>query len=192
MIYIGFIGGYGLLMLLLYWRGWMPGVEGRLPFGGTLAGRLKDSMPRTLLALIAAAVILVLATTYARSGWFWPPPWGDRLVWLLLFTPPTALGFWIGLQEWGMLWEKAPCRGLLRLAALLIGLVPFFLWTLFQATLGSLSGTVASLQGLVILALVLAGGALVQRLAERPWLSALVESVLLYWLILPQGVLFSL
>jgi hypothetical protein len=192
MIYIGFIGGYGLLMLLLYWRGWMPGVEGRLPFGGTLAGRCKDSIPRTLLALFAAAVILVLATTYARSGWFWAPPRGDRLVWLLLFTPPTALGFWIGLHEWGMLWEKAPRRGFLRLAALLTGLVPFFLWTLFQAALGSLSGMVASLQGLIILALVLASGALVQRLAERPWLSALIESVLLYWLILPQGALFSL
>jgi hypothetical protein len=37
----------------------------------------------------------------------------------------------------------------------------------------------------------LAHGPLVQRIASRPWLAAVLQAILLYWLILPQGALFS-
>jgi pimeloyl-ACP methyl ester carboxylesterase len=190
LIYVGFIGGYGLLMLLLYRLGRMPATEGRLPFGGTPASRAGVSMGRTALAVGVSGLLLALTAAYARSGWFYVPPLGDRLWWLLLFTPPTALGFWIGLHEWGMLARAAPDRLAPRLAAGLIGLTPFFLWTAFQATIGSLSGMAGGVQGLIILALVLAYGALAQRLSGRPWLVALLQAILLYWLILPQGALF--
>lgn len=190
LIYVGFIGGYGLLMLLLYWLGRMPAAEGRLPFGRPSTGQ-GAGPGRSLLAIGLSTGLLALTAAYARSGWFTVPPLDDRLLWLLLFTPPTALGFWIGLEEWGLLERAAPGRLGPRLAAALIGLTPFFLWTIFQAAIGSLSGMVSGVQGLIILALVLAHGALVQRIAGRPWLAAVLQAILLYWLILPQGVLFN-
>ena len=72
----------------------------------------------------------------------------------------------------------------------LIGLFPFLLYTLLMAALGSLSGMIGGLQGLIILWLVLAFGNLVQIVVHRPWITAVCMAVLLYWLILPQGVLF--
>ncbi len=64
-------------------------------------------------------------------------------------------------------------------------------WTLFQLGLGSLSGVVGGLQGVVILLLVLLHGRLLQRLGGSPLLVALLQAIVLYWLILPQGVLFT-
>jgi hypothetical protein len=72
----------------------------------------------------------------------------------------------------------------------MIGLFPFFLYTGFLAGLGSLSGVVGGVQGLVILALALAGQTLIHKLSKSPWFAALSAAFLLYWLILPQGVLF--
>jgi pimeloyl-ACP methyl ester carboxylesterase len=183
--YVGFLGAYGLLMLLLYALGRVPGTEGRLPFGRRPA-QGYPSLRRTLLAIGASAALQALVTALAQTGWFAAPPLGDRLVWLVLFTPVTALGFWIGHHEQVMLDGRVS-----KAAATLIGLLPFFLWTLLQAAIGSLSGMVGGVQGLFILGLVLLQGTLVQRLAGRPWLTAVLQAITLYWLVLPSGVLFE-
>jgi pimeloyl-ACP methyl ester carboxylesterase len=183
LIYVGFIGGYGALLVILYWRGKMPGVQGKLPF-------VKEKMPiewkRVLAALGIVVGMLGLTVAYARTGWYYVFPLNVRLIWLVIFTPFTALGFWIGLHEAQML----PQRRGTQMALTLIGLFPFFLYTLLMASLGSLSGMIGGLQGLIILWLVLAFGNLVQTVGRRPWMTAVCMAVLLYWLILPQGVLF--
>jgi len=195
LIYVGFIGGYGILLLILYWRGKMHGVQGKLPFvSGTSNIRqqavgLQKDWKRVLAALGIALGMLVLTAAYARTGWFYVFPVNVRLVWLVVFTPFTALGFWIGLHE-GQMVRQAGTRSATQLALTLIGLFPFFLYTLLMAALGSLSGMIGGLQGLLILWLVLAFGSLLQAVGRRPWLTAVCMAVLLYWLILPQGVLF--
>lgn len=183
LIYVGFIGGYGILLLTLYWRGKMPGVQGKLPF---VEEKTPVDWKRLLAALGIMVAMLILTAAYARTGWFYVFPTNVRLVWLFIFTPFTALGFWIGLYEAQML----PQRRGLQTALIFIGLFPFFLYTLLMAALGSLSGMIGGLQGLLILWLVLAFGNLIQAVGRRPWVTALCMAVLLYWLILPQGVLF--
>lgn len=187
LIYVGFIGGYGILTAVLYRIGKMPRVAGRLGLGqgGEPVGRA-----RTGWAFLVMAGMFVLTACFARSGWFYVPPTGERLAWLALFTPPTALGFWMGLQESRVLDAAAPGRGGPKRVATLIGLLPFFLFTIFQAAIGSLSGMVGGVQGVLILALALMSGAWVHRLTRRPWLTAIFQAVLLYWLVMPQGVLF--
>ncbi len=188
LIYVGFIGGYGLLMRVLYARGWVPGVEGRWPL--RLTRPQAKSPRRMLMALGVMVALLLVVTLYARSGWFAAPPTGTRLLWVLLFTPLTALGFRIGQREQVMLSQAAPGHVAARWLLTLSGLLPFFLWSGFQLAIGSLSGLVGGVQGLIILALALSSGALVQRIVGSPWLTAVFEAVLLYWLVLPQGVLF--
>jgi pimeloyl-ACP methyl ester carboxylesterase len=222
MIYVGFIGGYGLLMRILYSLGRMPGAEGRWPLvtprpeprseewsipdaepfsasppapgdgcaGAAAAAQSGPARPRWLATVLLLAGVLALATLYARSGWFFAPPAGSRMAWLLLFTPPTALGFWTGAHEGEALDRATGGRGGPRLALSLTGLVPFFLWAIFQLAIGSLSGVVGSAQGLIVLALALLLGARLRQLAIPPWWAAVAQSVLLYWLILPQGSLF--
>jgi len=183
LIYVGFIGGYGIVLLILYWRGKMPGVQGKLPF---MTEKRPIEWKRVLAALWIVVGVLALTAAYARTGWFYVFPVNVRLVWLGIFTPFTALGFWIGLYEAQML----PQRRGVQTAQTLIGLFPFFLYTILMAALGSLSGMIGGLQGLLILWLVLAFGNLIQAVGHRPWITALGMAVLLYWLILPQGVLF--
>jgi hypothetical protein len=186
LIYVGFIGGYGILMTILYTSGRMPGTRNRL------ALKTPGSGANHWLAAIAAWMLISgLAIGLARSGLFLAPPTGDRLVWLAIFTPFTALGFWIGGREMEMIRRVAPGERTPLVLALLIGLMPFFLWAAFQLAIGSWSGTVASVQGLLILALVLLLGSLMNRLTRWTWLTAVCQAVLLYILILPQGVLFT-
>ncbi len=186
LIYVGFIGGYGILLFFLYWRGRMPGVKGKLPFD---VEKPALDWKRILAAIGVTLIVLILTTAYARTGWFYVFPLSLRLVWLVVFTPFTALGFWIGLHEARML-KAAGGTSWPQAALTLIGLFPFFLYTILMAAIGSLSGMLGGLQGLLILWLVLAFGGLVQAINQRLWLTAFCQAVLLYWLILPQGVLF--
>jgi hypothetical protein len=134
---------------------------------------------------------LVITAGYARTGWFYVYPLNFRLLWLALFALPTALGFWIGIHEIGMIAWIAPGKAAPQIGALLIGILPFFLYTVFLASIGSLSGVIAGVQGLLILGLVLTFGYLLRQITHAHWVTALCQAVLLYWLILPQGVLFG-
>ena len=181
LIYVGFIGGYGILLLTLYKRGKMPGVQGKLPF---VTEKTPFEWKRILIALGIVIGTLLLTAAYARTGWYYVFPLNVRLVWLVIFTPFTALGFWIGLHEAQMLPQQ---RGA-QTALMLIGLFPFFLYTLLMAALGSLSGMTGGFQGIDHpVACVCLWQLIVQSVGRRPWLTATCMAVLLYWLILPQG-----
>jgi predicted esterase len=183
LIYVCFIGGYGLLLLALYTGGKMPGIRGKL-----WSKRIQSNLSwnRLLAATSIGMGMLLLTAAFARTGWFHVFPLNVRLAWLLIFTPFTALGFWIGLQEAQIL-PRVPA---MQMMLSLIGLFPFFLYTILMATLGSLSGMIGGVQGVIILSLVLTFGRLIQVVGQRAWLTAAWMAVLLYWVILPQGVLF--
>ena len=183
LIYVGFISAYGTLLLVLYWRGKMPGVKGKLPFESTSS---PINWKQVIFTLGISIGVFILMALYTRTGWFYTFPLNVRLLWLIIFTPFTALGFWIGLHESQML----PQTRRIQITNTLIGLFPFFLYTILMGALGSLSGMIGGLQGLIILWIVLAFGNLVQAIGNRPWLTAFCMALLLYWLILPQGVLF--
>jgi hypothetical protein len=181
--YLGFFGGYGVLIWFLYRAGKMPGVMGKLSLtrSGEADGR------GTWIGTGVFVLVLLAVSGLAHSGWWHTFPLNHRLVWLAVFTPVTALGFAVGYKEIELLKGKSWAAWLNGL----IGLLPFFLYAGFLAALGSLSGVVGSLQGLVILVLAILTGSLVYKLCRRPWMAALYQAFLLYWLVLPQGVLFQ-
>ncbi len=193
LIYVCFIGGYGILLFLLYRVGKVPGIEGKLGqttrfpksncMGFSNFGRNRNKF---FLAFGITVIILLLTAAYARTGWFYVFPANLRLIWLFIFTPFTSLGFWIGIKEAQIL----PKQRWPQIAHMLIGLFPFFVYTILMAAIGSLSGMIGGFQGLIILWLVISYGNLIQSLTELPWLAATCMTTLLYWLILPQGVLF--
>lgn len=188
LIYVGFIGAYGLLQTVLFRLGRMPGIIGRLPFE---SGKSQPvSTQRWLAAAVVTLLFFGMTAAYARTGWFYVYAPNQRLIWLVLFSLPTSVGFWLGLQESRLLERDAPDRPEFRRWHMLVGLVPFFFYALLLGGLGSISGLLGSFQGLVILAVVLAYGPVLQRLTGRAWLAALMQSLLLYWLVLPTGVLF--
>jgi hypothetical protein len=90
-----------------------------------------------------------------------------------------------------MIAQIAPDKLAPQAGALLICILPFFLYTAFWASIGSLSGVIGGLQGLLTLALALIFGYLLRQVNRFNWINAICQAVLLYWLILPQGVSFG-
>ncbi len=192
LIYVGLIGGYGMLMLLLYRVGRVPGFQGNLK---TLLACDKPvdspaSRRGITLALAASLLIFAVTTAFAHTGWFYVFPLNQRVAWLALFIPPTALGFWFGLKEMQAI-RQASSRAFDRLALALIGFAPFFLWNAFLAAIGSLSGLIGGVQALLVLAWALIYGQVIRSARQPAWIAAVFQSLLLYWLLLPQGVLFK-
>jgi pimeloyl-ACP methyl ester carboxylesterase len=186
LIYVGFIGSYGVVLWILYRAGRMPGTKGA--WRGEPPRKLSTRGGAISMGVFAALVVYTAA--FARTGWYFIFPINERLIWLALFTPVTALGFWIGLREAEMVGRAAPGRLWPQIAASLIGLFPFFLWTGFLIGLGSLSGVFGNLQGVIYLSLALLSGALLRKLNNNPALTAVLQAILLYALVLPTGVLF--
>jgi hypothetical protein len=132
---------------------------------------------------------------FTRSGLFYVIPANQRLAWLLIFSPFTAIGFWIGDKEARLLndYREASGKKLAWAGTLLtlIGLTPFILYTLFMGVLGSTSGMLGGVQGLLILVIVLLTGKILKHFIRVSWLIAILQAILLYALVLPQGVLFT-
>jgi hypothetical protein len=114
-----------------------------------------------------------------------------RFGWVLIFTPLTALGFWIGFHEADALAKSAPGRSIYRVLATLIGLLPFYLYMGLLISLGSTSGVLSSLIGLLILGVSFLQGEITRRLCGNAGFAAILQSVLIFWLILPSGPLFA-
>ena len=195
MIYVGFIGGYGILLFILYILGRIPGTDGKWKLKQNIRRvplSLRDS--KFWIGLLIWSVILFIAIIFTRTGLFYVIAFNQRLIWLALFTPVTALGFWIGAIESRMLnflcIESGRNLRWFRSVLSLIGLTPFILYTIFMGILGSLSGMIGGLQGLLILALTLLTGKVLNHFIQKLWLVSVFQAILLYALILPQGVLF--
>jgi pimeloyl-ACP methyl ester carboxylesterase len=186
--YLAFIGGYGLLMLLLYCFGRVPFIPQKIKFS------LPDahvSIKRLGLAVIFNVILFFILAYYGNSGWYQIPPSGERLLWVAIFTPFTALGFWIGQMEDDLIGHAVPNEKSKRTILTLIGLLPFFLYAILLTILGSISGLIGGLQGLVILAIVHRQGKITYHLTGIRWLAAVLQAVMLYLLVMPGGALFK-
>jgi pimeloyl-ACP methyl ester carboxylesterase len=194
MIYVGFIGGYGIVMAILYWIGKVPGTDGKMRFKSLFSAQ-SSSWQQTGIGILLWGLILVVGRIFAHSGFFFVISPNQRLIWLAIFTPITALGFWIGEREGQMVeifrHESGQRVKQLPLLLAMIGLTPFFLYTLLMGILGSLSGMIGGTHGLLILGMVLLTGRLLKHFIRPYWVISVLQAVLLYALILPQGVLFA-
>jgi len=188
LIYAGFIGGYGLLMLTLYLVGRAPGATGKL---GTFLQFPTTDKTRWAWALVFNLGLFAAVILFYRSGQGLVPPIGERLVWVFIFTPVTALGFWLGALEDAALARGFPRSGNLRILAMLVGLFPFFLRFILLAALGSTSGMIGAMVGLIILGMVLVQGEITRALLAEGWTAAILQSLLLYLVVMPQTVLFT-
>ncbi len=211
LVYVGFIGGYGILLLALYLIGKMPGVTGKMRFGfqdlevedeellkksTVFKIKLKyllnkdGNWMKPVLALLAGAVIITLSSLFVNTGLWYIFP-ASRIFWLLVFSFFTAIGFYISLYEMKMLLRSIGKSNLFLTLSTLIGLVPFFLLTIFYLALGSFSGMLWSFNGLIILGLSITVSILIHKITKNDYITAFIQAFLLQILVLPQGALFA-
>ena len=103
----------------------------------------------------------------------------------------AALGFWLGLIEGEALTLAAPGKPFYRILTILISLLPFFLYLLLLVGLRSTSGVLASVTGLIILALSIFQGEITKNLTGNAFGAAVIQSLFIFWLVLPAGALFT-
>lgn len=188
LLYVGFIGGYGLLLVFLYRLGRTPGTQGRLL---RWWNKPTSNLKRWFWVIFFNVILFCVVILFYRTGQGLVPPVGERFVWVILLTPLTALGFWLGAIEDTALKNSFPRRGIYRFWALMIGLFPFFVRFILVAVLGSISGMVSAGIGLVLLFIVLIQGEITRHLLNNAWIAAIFQSLLLYIALMPQSVLFT-
>lgn len=188
LIYGGFLGGYGLLMFLLHWFGKMPGTTGRLR---EVKSRTTSMPNGWLWALVFNLALFLSVTLLYRSGIGIAPPVGIRFVWVLIFIPLTALGFWLGMIEADALSVATPGKSGYRIVSTLISLLPFYLYLILLVSLGSTSGVLGSLTGLLVLGLSMLQAEITRKMTGNPLFSAVLQALFIFWLILPSGALFA-
>ncbi len=188
LIYTGFLGGYGLILVFLYRLGRTPGTRGKLIEWWTPPTR---DLKRWFWAIVFNGLLYLTVILFYRTGQGLVPPVGERLLWVFLLTPLTALGFWLGAVEDSALDKNNRQRGKYRFLALMIALFPFFVRFFLVAVLGSISGMVSAGIGLILLGIVLVQGEISRHLMQNAWIAAILQSILLYMALMPQSVLFT-
>ncbi len=195
LIYVGFIASYGILQLLLYRIGKMPGTRGKILWFYH-DKPLSLSRREIVIGLGTFALIFIEWSLFGLSGWWYEFPLNARALWLLIFTILTFFGFYIGSVEM-ILFQKqysftTPHFKLYRTILSLLGFIPFFLLVVFYLILGSYSGMLGGLQGLIILGYIFLIGQFLHPIVHHPILIALGQAFLLQWLVLSQSALFFL
>jgi hypothetical protein len=188
-IYVAIFGGYGFLLLLLYRIGRMPATKGKWVPKWKQSAKELD-WKKVLFAFTCFIALLVFIIFFTRSGFFYVYPLNQRLIWLVLFTIFSIPGFYIGQLEISLLRKQTDQIGKFTILNTLIILIPFFLQTIFFLALGSTSGFLGGINGLIILAIVFVSGDILQKIGKNALLTAYLQSFLLQLLVLPQGSLF--
>ena len=136
MIYVGFIAGYGVFMLLLYRfrkKKLIPGVEGTF----SLRRKSNFSIGKFFLGLGIVLIVVVVVTLFANSGIFGLFPMNVRLIWLVIYGLVTIPAYYITSleQEWITHIEQRHTQMFLSLHTL-IGYIPFILMAIMYFGFG--------------------------------------------------------
>ena len=137
-------------------------------------------------------MVMILVTLLARSGIFGLFPLNVRLIWLAIYGIVTIPAYYISSLEQD--WIANLNSGNPKLVSslhTLIGSIPFILMAILYLALGSLSGLTGAVHGLIIIALVTILGNIVKKFSRSYLLISIIQSFLLYYLVLPQTALFA-
>ncbi len=180
LISVSSIGGHGILMILIYSQGKMPGTRGFLNFKLKIENNKQKC---DILKGLALAISLIFTSTiFACSGIFYVYPINDRLIWLIVLTVFSIPGFFVMQLEFNSFFNSNLARNKRRNGVILtiFVLYPFF----------SYAAMLGSLHGIIILIFVLSGGVLVQKIGKNSTLTVVIQAFLMNYLLLSQGVLY--
>jgi hypothetical protein len=189
-LYVGIFTGYGILLIILFRTGKMPATEGRWKPDWSFKIQKEDWWQKIIRPTIVFIAIALFMSLYARSGFFYVIAPNARLIWLFVFSFISLLGFYIGRLEKQLLENLDINIQKFNTINILITLVPFFLQTVFFLILGSVSGFLGGIHGLIILMVVILMGDLLEYAGNKPLLTSFYQAFLLQLMVLPQGSLF--
>jgi pimeloyl-ACP methyl ester carboxylesterase len=191
LFFVGFLSSYGIFMLILYLKNKMPGTEGEI----SIKFRFKNfRREENNIIAIATSILFIISCLYLyNSGINFVFPFNtSRSIWLIIFSFLTIPGFYIGQNEAKALKKSGFDHNKYQFGLWIIGLVPFFGISILFALIGSISGFIGSIQGILVLIFVIISGNFIAKIASNPSVAIIYQSFLIQFLALTQGSLFAI
>ncbi|MHA1125262.1 MAG: alpha/beta hydrolase [Candidatus Heimdallarchaeota archaeon] len=178
--------GYGIIMLIFYATGKMPGAEGK--FKPRVADFKKDlNGYKILFTAIIGIIIIALFSYFISSTVYHIFPLNIRLFWLALFTILSVIGFFMLQVETELIQKSFPNKINALVLNNTLFLSPFIIGVIYLLAAGNLIYFLDGLHDMIILVLVILSGGLLQRLWKKKLLTAIFQAFLLFFLVVPRG-----
>jgi len=145
--YMCFIAGYGVLMLILYLKRKVKGVDGVLPIPSF---KCKTNVKNAVICGCSSVAICFLVWYALRGSMYRLIPFNWRIFWVLFATALMSVGYYISGVESDML-AKANASKKVRFLYSLIQYVPLFLFAGFYLVIKSYSGLIGQVQNLILM-----------------------------------------
>ncbi len=180
------IAGYGIMLMILYLIGRNPGTEGKWrPSFRTVT---KDvNQWNILFGFLVSLVIITVFSYFISSFMYHVFPLNIRLFWLVIYTLFATFGFYFLQYEQEQLRKEFPGQKKFTIYNNLLFLAPFVIGSLYILITGSIIYFVDAMHDLIILALVIFVGNLLQKIWKKPIFTAYIQAFLLMFLLLPRG-----
>ncbi len=178
--------GYGIIMIIFYMTGKMPGVEGKFkPRVADFTENLNGW--KILFTAIIGIIIIAIFSYFISSTVYHIFPMNIRLFWLALFTVLTIIGFYMLQVENEIIQKSYPNKINVLVLNNTLFLSPFIIGVIYLLAAGNLIYFLDGLHDMIILVLVILSGGLLQRLWRKKLLTAIFQAFLLFFLVVPRG-----
>lgn len=186
LLFICPISGYGFMMLILYSIDKMPGLVGKWR---PKIKQIKENMNWRIIlfGLVVFGIITAVFTYFISSSLYHVFPMNIRLLWLVIFTVLAVPGFYFLQIETKLIRNYSEVKNYHTKLNSIAFLAPFIIGSLYILLSGTIIYLVDALNDLMILSAIILVGNLMQRIWKKPFLTALLQSFLLFFLLLPRG-----
>ena len=145
--YMCFIAGYGILMLILYLKHKVKGINGNLPIP---TFKCKIDKRNLIICLVSSISICFFVWYILYSSMYRLIPFNWRIFWLLFATGLMGVGYYISGVESDMLIKSNASRRT-RFLYNIIQYIPLFLFAAFYLIIKSYSGLIGQIQNLILM-----------------------------------------
>jgi len=180
------ITGYGIMSIILYRVGKMPGFEGK--WKPRVTNYFKTiSWINVIFAISCLVIITTVLASLVNSFLYHVFPLNKRLIWLIVFTIFSTIGFYVLRLESETIKEKYPDRVKYTIFHNLLFLFPFIIAVIVIFALGWIIYLPDAIHDVLIIGLVILTGNLLQQIWKKPLFTAIAQAFLLFFLLLPRG-----
>jgi len=180
------ITGYGIMSIILYRVGKMPGFEGK--WKPRVTNYFKTiNWINVIFAICCLVIITTVLASLINSFLYHVFPLNKRLIWLVVFTIFSTLGFYVLRLESEIIKEKYPDKVKYTIFNNLLFLFPFIIAVIVIFALGWIIYLPDAIHDVLIIGLVILTGNLLQQIWKKSLFTAIAQAFLLFFLLLPRG-----
>ncbi|MBN1328124.1 MAG: alpha/beta fold hydrolase [Candidatus Heimdallarchaeota archaeon] len=186
LIFVCPIAGYGIISIILYGAGKMPGFEGK--WKPRVANYFKTINWINLIFAVSCFIIIATVLAYLINSFLYHVfPLNKRLVWLLAFTIFSSLGFYILQLETEAIQEASVNKVKYTIINNILFLFPFLVGIIMIFAMGWIIYLPDAIHDVIIIGIVILTGNLLQQIWKKSLFTAIAQAFLLFFLLLPRG-----